>query len=212
MRLPLRRGQRHKTAGHRRFLNRRKVTLGLVVFLLLLIWLGARWLNAPATGRIIPAGHAKLTKVTPPTKTSQAATLNNSYFTLTLPLGYEVQAGNQVPPNVLYSQTLIKTGDFGSLIISVAVQNLPDGGLSADSSYQLRAGQPTRYQLNSQAIHGDTVVVASDTQSAAVVAFWPHGNYLATISVSSNLDTPSGDQDSEQFAALQPLLNAWQWR
>lgn len=212
MKLRFRRARQEKTAGHRRYLNRRRLIVGLIVLLLLFIWSAVHWLNAPSRGHIIPTDQAKLTKTAPVIKAPPAATLENNYFVLALPLGYAVQSDNQTPPNLLYSQTVIKTGDFGSLIISIAIQNLPAGGLSADSSYQLRTGQPARYQLTSQVVHADMVQIASDTQSASVVAFWPHRNYLATISVSSSLDTPSSDQNSEQLAALQPLLNAWQWR
>jgi hypothetical protein len=89
---------------------------------------------------------------------------------------------------------------------------MPEGGLAGDSSFRLREKDTGRYQLSSQAAGSDIIHIANDKQSAAVVAFWPHGGYLATISVSSGVDNPSSDDNATQIKALQPLLKAWQWR
>ena len=192
------------------------VRLGVFAFILLVIALIIRFLDEPSTGHNIAAqGVPKLVGSSAPPKQATptpAQTLTNSYFTLSLPPGYAAQAGDPTPAGILYDQTLLKNGDFGSLIITVAVRDLPTGGLSEDSSYQLRQKQTAQYQITNQTLRGEIVRVASDTTTGAVVAFWPHGSYLATISVSSGTDTSSGGDASNETTDIQPLLNAWRWR
>ena len=168
---------------HSRRGRRRLIGLAAIGVLCIGVWLVVRLLEEPAQGRIIAAPHDSLVTQAPPKQVSPAATLQNSYFTLPLPSGYEVQANPQTPAGVLYDQTLIKSGDLGSLIIAIAVEQMPDGGLSSDPSYRLRQQQPAEYQLTTKVIDGDTVTIANNPESAAVVAFWPHGNYLAMKSL-----------------------------
>jgi hypothetical protein len=190
--------------------------IAVVVVLLSLVGLIINYLNAPSRGHSVVAnGIPKLKGVssTPkPAPPPPAQTLANSYFSLALPAGYSDQTGDPTPTGILYDQTLLKNGDFGSLIITIAIQNLPDGGLSADSSYQLRQGKPSQYQMTSQTVSGDIVHVANDASSGSVVAFWPHNAYLATISVSSGTDASDGSGNSDEIAAIQPLLSGWHWR
>ena len=191
---------------------RRRVWLGVFIGLTLIIWLISRHLAAPSDGHIIPVqDHLTKVQTAPKPTIAPATTLANDYFSLTLPPGYNVHSVTAPPNGLLYNQTLIKPGSFGSLIISLSVQKLPEGGLSEDSSYRLRQ-QADHYQITSQTVHGETVQIANDKQTAAVAAFWVHGNYLATLSISSGLSDPSGDDNADELAALQPLLAAWQWR
>jgi hypothetical protein len=133
--------------------------------------------------------------------------VQSAYFQLPLPAGYEAQAASQSGP-LLYQQTLIKPSDEGSLIIVIAVLSQ---ALTTNSSYTSEIQQPARYHFTSKSVDGDTVEIADDTQSGGIVAFWPHGSYLATIGISSGIDNPGGD-DSDELTALRPLLAAWQWR
>ena len=92
------------------------------------------------------------------------------------------------------------------------LEDLPSGGLSGDTSYTVRTQQPAEYQMSAKQYAGDMVHVASDSSTSSVVAFWPHGSYLATISISAGTDAPSGDNNADELNSLQPLLNAWQWQ
>jgi len=192
--------------------RRARSWLVLVVLLLAAVIAMVRFLSAPSQGHITSV-HDQLTKAqtTPKQKLAPATTISNDYFSLPLPPGY-VQQGASVPPGLLFAQTVTKSGALGSLIIGIAVKPMPDGGLSGDSSFQLRQQQTARYALSTQQIDGDTLHIANDKTSAAVVAFWPHSKYLATLSISSGLDNPSSDDNADELAALQPLLAAWQWR
>jgi hypothetical protein len=187
-----------------------------IVVLLAMVGFIVRFLDSPSQGHSVVAngipnlkGVNATPKQAPP---PPAQTLSNKYFSLALPAGYSDQTGDPTPTGILYDQTLLKGGDFGSLIITIAIQNLPDGGLSGDSSYQMRQSKPSQYQITNQAVGGDTVHIANDAGSGSVVTFWPHGAYLATISVSSDTDDSGGGGDSDEVAAIQPLLNNWRWQ
>lgn len=186
--------------------------LGIAIVLAAGVVLAARFLSAPSQGHQVPAtDHLASRQTARPQPAAPAGTLDNSYFSLALPPGYLAQAPT-APTGLLYSQTITKPGDFGSLIIILAVKGLPGGELSQDSNYSLRLGQTDRYTLSRQSVGGETVYVANDHQSVAVVAFWPHAGKLATISVSSGLADPSTGDNSDELRALQLLLQAWRWR
>jgi hypothetical protein len=189
----------------------RKQRLMIVGVSLLLIFLAVHWLNAPSRGRIIPADNAKLVKSTPKITLAPASTISNKYFSLPLPAGYAQQANVATPTGLLYAETIINSGAYGSLIIAVSLETMPDGGLTNDSSYQLRASQPANYSLTTEQVDGETIHIANSSQTAAVVAFWPHSNYIAVLSVSSGDDSPPSDNNSDELRALAPLLSAWQW-
>jgi hypothetical protein len=89
---------------------------------------------------------------------------------------------------------------------------MPEGGLAGDSSYKLRQQKAERYRLTTQSISGEAIQIANDAESAAVVAFWPHGGYLATISISSGVSNPSSNDNAAELSVLQPLLKAWRWQ
>ncbi len=194
-------------------LHRRPIT---IVTILLLVAGSTAWgvheLTAPAHGRPTKTGGALRPHPTLKPAVLPPDSVQNNYFRLALPAGYRQQANNQATPGVLYSQTLIKSAAFGSLIINIAVKSLSDGGLGEDSSYRLRLQQASRYHLGSQTIGTDQVQIADDSQAAAVVAFWPHGAYLATISVTSGISDPSTNGNTEQLVTLKTLLAAWQWQ
>lgn len=190
-----------------------RLWLGIAIVLVASVVLAARFLSAPSQGHQVPATDHQLAsrQTARPQPVAPVSTLDNSYFSLALPPGYLAQAPTALT-GLLYSQTITKPGDFGSLIINLAVKGLPGGDLSQDSNYSLRLGQADRYTLSRQTVGGETVYVANDHQSAAVVAFWPHDGKLATISVSSGLADPSTGDNSDELRALQPLLQAWRWR
>jgi hypothetical protein len=189
-----------------------------LVILVVLVAVGivAHVLSTPAQGRSIPVD-LKLTRVpaanAPPTTPQAAAsTVRTAYFSLPLPPGYAQQDASTTIAGRLYNLTVIKQSLSGSLIINIAVSDLPAGGLAGDSDYQLYSQSPGHYQLNSQAVKGDKLMIASDVQLGGVVVFWPHGNYLATMGVSSDLGNSSPDDNADELAAVQPLLQAWQWQ
>ncbi len=191
--------------------QRRKYWL-IIIVLLGVIGVFAHTVSAPVKGHIIPID-VKLkhsNKVAP--AHLPATSVQSSYYNLDLPAGYRVQDSSTSVPGLLYQQTLIKPSLGGSLIISIAVKAIPEGGLAGDSSYQGRVNQGNRYQMRSQSISGDTLTVANDTQSASIVAFWPHGAYLATIGISSGLDNPATNDNIDEITILQPLLKDWQWQ
>jgi hypothetical protein len=198
----------------RKFSRRRKI---IIIFMLLIIggiWLAFRTISAPVTGHDVAASD-KLQTITPrkaKPDTSATSIKDNQYFQLELPAGYKAQANNQPVPGLSYQKTIIKPGAFGSIIINIAIKPVPEGGLAGDSSYSLRTKSPAHYKMSHQTAGGSDVVIFNDAESAAVVAFWLHGGYLATISLNSGINNPASDDNVDIVRALQPVLSAWQWR
>ena len=193
---------------------RRKIQLGLLLVAGSTLWLAGHELSSSVHSGFSPAKTSTMAAKAPSHAPSvaPAQTLSNQYYILDLPAGYSAQDALQTPSGMLATQTIIKHGSFGSLIISIGVQPLSSDGLEADPSYHLRVSNQSRYQLHTQPQAGDTLQIANDRQEASVVAFWPHGGYLATISVSSGLGNPATNDNADVLKALQPILDAWQWQ
>lgn len=184
------------------------MAVGLLFFaVLVVVWLVSAPVQGHNTAVDVPI-HKTTSKSA---ATAPATTPQTSYYRLSLPPGFHVQAASQSVDGLLSSQLLTKPGALGSLIINIAIKPLPDGGLDNDSSYRLRELQTSRYSLTSESHAGDTVHISNDQQSAAVVAFWPHGSYLATIGISSSIDNPATDDNADEIATLHTLLANWTW-
>jgi hypothetical protein len=198
----------------KRFTRRWKIQLVVVVLILGGIWFVMRTISAPVTGHDVAASDMLQTNIPAKAKPDTSATTinDNQYFQLALPAGYKAQASNQAVPGLSYQKTIIKPGAFGSIIINIAIKPIPGGGLASDSSYNLRVQSPAHYKVSHQTIDGGDVVIFNDAQSAAVVAFWSHGGYLATISLNAGINNPASDDNADIVRALQPILDAWKWR
>jgi hypothetical protein len=194
-------------------ITRRQRTALLLIGFALLIVVISRVLSAPEHGKTIaiePSTVKALVKPQP--KITPASTDEQQYFSLNLPAGF-VQQGSQRPGgNVLFAQTIIKTGSFGSMLINIGIQNVPDGGLDADPSYHLRTTQTDRFTISHTTFDGESVAIANDQQSAVVVAFWVHGSHFATISTSQGIGNPATDDNTEVIKVLNQLLSAWSWK
>jgi hypothetical protein len=179
---------------------------------LLLLAAAVHVVTAPVSGRIVPVD-AKPSKPLKQAKTAVTSqTLSSPYFSLVLPPGFEKQTSGQLPPGLLYQQNVIKPSAFGSIIVSIAIRPMPEGGMSVDSSYNLRVWQADRYHLSHQTLNGDLVSTFNDSRQASVVAFWPHGSQLASISLNSGLNNPASDDNKSIVSALQTIISAWQWQ
>lgn len=191
--------------------RRRSITLAIIVVVLLVIGTVVHILASPVKGRQVPVDSSLIKSAPKATPQTPAQNLGSSYFTLALPPGYTVQAQTGTVSGQLYSQTVLKTSVDGTLILAIGVKTMPDGGLSGDSSYTFREQQQQNYQIQTKTYNDEAVSIASDVGGDGVVAFWPHGAYMATVSVSSGLSDTGGEIADEQ-SALAGLLGAWQWR
>ncbi len=198
---------------NRRLAKRWKIGGTVLITVGLCAW-AMQVISAPQYGELIKiqdfnkikSVNHKLSPEAPP------STIESAYFQLKLPVGYRLQPTTQPVASLLYQQMLIKPSVSGSLVISIALRELPAGGLQDDSAYALRQARSEQYRITTQTTGEDVVRLVADTSSSAVVAFWPHAGYLATISISSGVSTPGSNDTHEQQAVLQALLAAWQWR
>jgi hypothetical protein len=181
----------------------------LIAAVIIVVVVAVRIISAPAQGHQVAVDQKLQPKQAAVAPLPPASTVQSSYFHLALPVGYQ-QQGAQPVQGLLYDQTIIKPSALGSLLVSIGVSN-NDDGLANNPSYRLRQSNPARFSITTKTIHGDTVSITNDNQSAAVAAFWPHGDYLATIAVSSGFAGTDGD-NSDELAALLSLLSAWQWQ
>jgi len=192
--------------------KKRLVPFGVCLALLLVIIVAVKIVSAPSHGHTTTSNlKLKTTHARAPAP-APASTVQNAYYRLDLPVGYVNQSTSTTTQGLLYQQNLVKASTLGSLIIAIGISQLPPGGLSEDSSYKLRSQQPDRYQITSESIGGSNVQLANDSQTAAVAAFWVHGDKLATISVTTGLGNPSSDDNATQVRAIKTLLQGWHWQ
>ena len=187
----------------------------IVAFVLVVLAIGwaVHMLAAPVHGKTVAIDQKIGLQTVPKARpTPPASQDDQAYFSLSLPPGYQVQASQNPGGTQLYSQTIIKPGQLGSLVINIGIRMLPDGGLDADPSYHLRTTQTNRYRLTTTSVSGETVHIANDSGSTSVVGFWVHGSYEATLSVSQGVDQPGENSNDEQLQVLKTLLAAWSWK
>jgi hypothetical protein len=141
-----------------------------------------------------------------------ASTIDNQYFRLPLPAGYKLNASQLGTADALLSDTIFKSSNDGTRIIAVAIVSTPSGGLEQLSNYRARATAPAVYRLTQQTIKGQPVTLSErlDGEAGEVVAFWPHGSDIATLAISTGLQ--SGGDTAVNRANLQTLLDSWQWK
>jgi hypothetical protein len=194
-------------------ISRRQRTLLIFLGCVLLITVVSRILSAPAHGKLVPVEQSQAKAlVKPKPKVAPASSDEQQYFSLSLPAGYVAQSGQQPGGNLLFSQTILKAGSFGSTVIAIGIQNVPDGGLDADPSYHLRTTQPERFTLTKATFDGEPVTIANDLQSASVVAFWAHGTHFATISTTQGIGNPATNSNADIIKVLETLLSGWSWK
>lgn len=195
------------------FTKKRKIQLVIMLVIVTGLWFAWRQISSPVTGKtVVTNASTSLQQKNKTAKTPAATSIKSNYFQLDLPAGYRIQATSSSVPGLLYQQTLVKPSTMGSVVINIAVKDLPEGGLSGDSSYQLRVKNSSKYSMSSETLNGRTVVLASDAQAGAITAFMTNGGRMATVTASSGVSNPSGDSNEAQRKALQPVLEAWRWR
>lgn len=143
----------------------------------------------------------------------QAPAANNTYYLLKMPLGYKVQDfKGKLPADQLYVQNILGNDGQGSQLIAISISS-SDGGLENNSAYQLRSTNPSQYAKSTETISAQQVTIFTDNQNSNVVAFWSHGPYILTISVSSayQLYSAGGGQNPE-VGILNNFLNNFSWK
>lgn len=181
--------------------------VGSFLLLATVVTIMAFFLSAPSHGKLTSVDvMLRPVKTQPAAKLAPASTLANKYFSLDLPSGYNLTAQSATTSGLLWNATIIKSAAAGSQVISISLKNF-SGNLNDDSSYRLRQ-QSSGYRLQSLSLDGQTIpVFISVGGSGEAVAFWSHGAYLATVSVSQYAATDSTDC----LQTLNTLLSAWRW-
>jgi hypothetical protein len=195
----------------------KRLTIGLLVLALLGgTWLLVVVLNAPSKGHKVKVTikvPASFQTATFKPDTTQAPPVDNTYYGLMLPIGYNVQnRTGKFPDGILYIQNILGTSSGGSQILAIEITS-SSGGLENNSAYSLRILSTSHYTKSSETIDGQNITIFTDKQTANIVAFWLHGGYIATISVSSayqNQTTTSGP--NPEVKVLNSFLNNWKWK
>ena len=168
-------------------------------------------LTSPALGHNVAVDRKPL--IIHPTSAAPAlaSTLDNKYFTLHLPSGYKLNSTQTTAADSLVNAIIFKSSTFETSVMSVSVVKSPDGGWQNLSSYRARQQTPNNYSISSLSQSGEilSLVTRRDGEAGEVVAFWPHGAYVATVAASSSTQG-TGDTNNNQ-ANLSTLLANWQW-
>ena len=170
-------------------------------------------LAAPASGHRVAVDRSIAQPKPHATVQAPASTLDTTYFSLKLPLGYLLQSSQSGGAGMLYTATIIHPSIDGSRIIGISISQLPAGGLSESSAYRARTLAPQTYAVMPLKVSGESINLATrlDHEAGEVVAFWPHATILATLSISTGMAASESDQVSNE-ASLRTLLKNWQWR
>ena len=182
------------------------VTFIVVIFTITII--GFRYLSRPVYGRAFQS-KVSLSNNKPVIKKAIVdQSFQTSYYNLAIPSGFMVQANSAKPiNNLLESTTLINSDPNSPMIIQIGIYN--DAGIiSSNSPYMIRINNPNQY-INQKI--GSVDLTYSNT-SDGVVCFWQHGNYLATLSVTTGLQQTANDFLQNEILVAKNLIYNWQWK
>ena len=167
-------------------------------------------LNSPVHGVKTASSEKVTTRTNSSTNKTEVTNgntkLENNYFRLDITGSYSVtsQANDNNSPQ--YTATLLKRSTAGTQVVSITIEN-NSGGLESNSSYRLRSEHSDTYKSGEVSVGKTKLQTFTDTRDGSIAAFWLHGSYIATVSVSS-----SGFADTNDLAAtLKEVLDGWQW-
>jgi|GEM_PF-4194063 len=154
--------------------------------------------NAPAVGtvRTQPAAVNAASPVTPP-----PTVIAGRLVRFTAPSGFDQQAPVVLSALILEAWNFtgggVTTGATSPhLSIAVMTQALGD-----NASLRLRLQQPKLYVATTAMVNGEKITILTRSDGATeATAFWPHGRYLATLSLT----------DASSFAATKQLTEVLQ--
>jgi len=181
----------------------------LIAVLTLATILLVRFLAAPNEGKTTTVDVRAKKQAASMVTTAAPGAVDNQYFKLPLATGYKLISTQTGTGDALRIDTISHASLSGTQLITISI--IPSTGLDSLSSYRSRQ-QSGAYSFTSKSVSGTTATIATKTDGAEgeVTAFWSHGNYLATIGISTNLGT-SADTATNQ-ATLHEMLTTWQWK
>jgi hypothetical protein len=139
-----------------------------------------QFMSGPAVGTVVSSMPA-LTR-TPEVELVQ---FDGTHFSFARPITYIDQTPKPDPgTKILESRTFVASGMM-SKILTATVVGLPSGKPEDDSSYFMRAQNPTKYQMRSIVVKNEkvTVFTSNDGQQYQQSGFWPHGGKLLTFTM-----------------------------
>ncbi|MEO7363922.1 MAG: hypothetical protein ABIV43_00230 [Candidatus Saccharimonadales bacterium] len=141
-----------------------------------------------------------------------SVTVTNDYFVLPLPTGYRQNSSQTDAADARYTTRLVKPSTSGSLLVTIAIVDTPPGGMQQLTTYRSRSQSPQLYTVTNQFV-GDQQVTAFERRDGAAgeaVVYWPHGSVVATIAVTTSLQ--SADDSAANREVLLTLLEGWRWQ
>jgi hypothetical protein len=159
--------------------------------------------NKPVEGTIITQAQQPKTNNASGTKT-----LKTAYYATQYPAHYTTLTK---PTNSasLDAEMLSAPGQNSSGTsskIALTVTNLPEGGVTQDSSYNLFKAHPETYKLEQLTVQGEPVYVGTRTiPDYERTYLWAHGTHLLTVALTTDVQSAAADSE------LQSILDHVQW-
>lgn len=175
--------------------QKRKLIIGVLIILIIaLITLLFIKIQSPAIGTIINQKQTATTSSTNPTTTNQ---VKGKYINFTYPSNYKPQIKYQKLPSTLEKYVFTTAPLEGTAaqtnFLAIDVENFTLGNIYENAPYRLRKNNPQDYQLEIRTLNNEKVYIFTKKSGGfEKVAYWLHGNKLATIthtSISAQSDT-----------------------
>lgn len=167
-------------------MSRRK-KIGIVAAILItLLAAGAVLLslvNGPAKGTIKTSEESTTQRANLDLASKQ---LRGEYFTLVHSATYGSSTDTSSDnPRALEQHTLLKELYPGYERIVITIFALEPGGLTQESSYQLRLQKPEQYTRTEETLGGHEMVVFTASDKSEVTMFFANQSFVATVAVTS---------------------------
>ena len=159
--------------------------------------------NEPAVGTVStqPAAVKAATPVTPP-----PTVIAGRLVRFTAPSGFDQQAP------VVLSGLMLEAWNFtdGGITTGAASPHLSIAimtqALGDNASLRLRLQQPKLYAATTAMVNGEKITIMTRSDGATeATAFWPHGRYLATLSLTDASSVAATKQLTEVLQSLRWL-------
>jgi hypothetical protein len=190
--------------------RKRKWLVGLSLLAIILV-IGSRLISQfsqPVNG-VVKIGKATSSVTTYSMELSPKAQVGQ-YASFDYPKGLSPQKpASTITPPILQQYDFVGR-DIETWILVTSVANLPSGQLSNDSSYTLRASNPSTYSRSSESVNGQSVIIMTDMTAAGFskIAFMVHGDQVGTVSLTG--DDQAGSQPLQ--TAFNMTLDSWHWQ
>jgi hypothetical protein len=190
-------------------MSKRKVLVVASGAVLLLIVIGvavlAHWMSGSSTGDV----HVGKPIPNAPAAPTHTLDIKNSYFTTTLPAGFNLKRQAETPTSDPLLQLMAATSSTVDEQFTASYSQTPPSGMTSAGDYNLRASQTGTYRrFAPKDLPAGATAFQTISGPPSLVVFWPHGGHYLELSISTD---GSASFDKLQ-AVFSQVMSTWQWQ